>query len=547
MLKIVLIQPPLEDYYLTTKRTIPYGLACIAASLEKHGFFVEIFDALATKKSKIITLPKELDYLNRYYDKSDLSPFSLFHNYKHYGYSYQHIGKTVRDIKPFLVGISSLFSSYSAESLKTAESVKKFYPECKIVMGGHHATIFPEKILECSAVDFVLRGDGEVGMPILAKTLCSDKNIDMPIENSPIKNVPGIAFRKENGSIYKDKPAWMKDLNSYPIPSIHLINNSFYSRGEYKSAVIVTSRGCPMKCSYCSVGASSSYAHFRQRTVQSIIQEMKNAILLHNVRFIDFEDENLTLNKKWFLSLMQEIRVNFKDKQIELRAMNGLFPPSLDEQVISAMKKTGFKTLNLSLGSTSKMQLAKFQRPDVTKAFENALVLAKRYCLETVSYLIAGAFDQDATQSLKDILYLAEKKTLIGLSIFYPSPGSVDYNLCKDKGILPKKFSMMRSTALPISDTTVRLESVTLLRLTRILNFMKLILDQNQFLPKPQPFKNSRFKNSRIDTVDRIEIGKKLLSWFLYDGIIRGVTQDGYIYEHYIQKKLTELFLCDSL
>lgn len=64
---IVLIQPPIEDYYFTFKRSIPYGLACIAATLEKKGFSVEIIDSLAVNKSKIIDPPREFSHLEKYY------------------------------------------------------------------------------------------------------------------------------------------------------------------------------------------------------------------------------------------------------------------------------------------------------------------------------------------------------------------------------------------------------------------------------------------------------------------------------------------------
>jgi len=95
--------------------------------------------------------------------------------------------------------------------------------------------------------------------------------------------------------------------------------------------------------------------------------------------------------------------------------MNGLYPPSLDDDIVKAMKETGFKTLNLALGSISKEQLIRFKRPDVRKSFENALVLAQKYKMDCVSYLIAGAIDQDPVDSVNDLIFLAFKKTLIGL------------------------------------------------------------------------------------------------------------------------------------
>jgi anaerobic magnesium-protoporphyrin IX monomethyl ester cyclase len=69
--KVILVQPPIEDFYLTKKRTIPYGLASIAASIQEQGFSVEILDALATNKSKTIAYPEEFSYLKKFYCQKD--------------------------------------------------------------------------------------------------------------------------------------------------------------------------------------------------------------------------------------------------------------------------------------------------------------------------------------------------------------------------------------------------------------------------------------------------------------------------------------------
>ncbi len=532
--KVILIQPPIKDFYLTKKRTIPYGLASIAASVQNAGFSVEIIDALATNKSKTITYPEEFSSLKKFYGQKDTTLFSLFHEFRHFGYSHEHIATQIREKQPFVVGISSLFTAYFQEALETAKIIKKFYPACKIVLGGHHPTQFPEKTLECPSIDFILRGDGEKSMAKLCKALKYNSDRE---QNIDLEQIPGIAFKKNN-SIFISKPSWINDLNDIPLPFFNLINHNFYQRKNKTSTTVVSSRGCPMQCSYCSVSSLASYAPFRQRSIENVIHEIKDQIKNQNIGFIDFEDENLCLNKQWFLSLFSKIKQLFARKDIELRAMNGLYPPAIDEEIIVMMKESGFKTLNLSLGSTSKQQLEKFKRKDVRPSFEKAVELAQKHNLECVSYIIAAAPGQGAQDSLKDLLYLAQKRTLIGLSIYYPAPGSVDYKLYKDKNIFPKYFSLMRSSALPLDDKTSRIEAVTLLRLSRILNFMKHLKDTCKSIPKSEPFAGQKIKSS-----DRQAVSKKLLQYFLDDGIIRGVDPDGRIYSHLIDPDLTCQFI----
>ncbi|MBU1341178.1 MAG: B12-binding domain-containing radical SAM protein [Proteobacteria bacterium] len=524
-LKVILVQPPIQDFYLTKKRTIPYGLAAIAACIKQKGFDVDILDALSTDKSKTIDYPEAFSYLEPFYGKKDISFFSLFHEFKHFGYSYEHIGTKIRAEKPFVVGISSLFTAYCSEAIKTAQTVKKFHPECKIVLGGHHPTIFPEKVLECRAVDYVLRGEGETCMAQLCEALR---------DGSALEQIPGIAFKKKT-AVHISPPSWIPDFDGLPLPCFELINHNFYQRKNRGSISVVSSRGCPMQCSYCSVSATSSHAPFRQRKVEDVIKEIKMQTRNHDIGFIDFEDENLCLDKQWFVRLFSQINPLVEGKNIELRAMNGLFPPAVDEEIVSLMKTAGFKALNLSLGSTSKAQLKKFKRRDVRASFETALVLAQKYGLECVSYIIAAAPGQTAASSLEDLLYLAQKRTLIGLSIYYPAPGSLDYQVCQDNKILPKSFALMRSTALPFNDTTSRLQAVTLLRLSRIINFMKHLVDTTGSIPEPKAFSQEKIPLSS----DRLSLSKELLQWFLEDGKIRGVSSIGEIYTHYTDKTLT--------
>ena len=548
MQHIILIQPPVEDFYFTFKRSVPYGLASIAAGLIQRGFSVEIVDALAVKKSVIIPYPREMDFLNAFYGELDVSQFSLFHHYRHYGYSFEHIGKLVRDKAPFMVGISSLFTPYAETALNTARMVKKFYPHCPVVLGGHHPTLFPREVMDCESVDFILGGEGEVSMPLLAETwdkisgsITPGKGIKelSPDQEAQLSKVPGITFRTNSGGLHTSPPAWMTDLAAQPIPQLDLIHQKFYQRKGRGSAVVVAGRGCPMNCTYCSLGASSTHAQFRLRPVEQVLAEIQHNVDHYDMGFLDFEDENFTLNRKWCMALLEGICEIAGEGDVELRAMNGLYPPSLDDVLVKAMKRAGFKTLNLSLGSTSATQLKAFRRPDVRASHEHALVLAEKYGLEAVSYLIAGAPGQDAMQSVQDLLFLASRRTLAGLSIYYPAPGSVDYGICREKGLLPDHFSLMRSTALPIEDTTTRLASVTLLRLARVLNFMKFLKDQHISLPPALELK----KEEVLDPSHRLESSLKLLQGFFYDEGIRGITPEGRVFEHQIDMNLSCVFI----
>ena len=129
-MKLVLIQPPIQDFYDTKVRLQPLGLAYLKAAVKKHLPEVEVVikDFHQGRGRRTIALPKELAYLKDYFPWPDQSPFSLFHHYYHFGASFETVALETALEKPDLVGISSLFSPYYREVLQSAEAIKRKNP-----------------------------------------------------------------------------------------------------------------------------------------------------------------------------------------------------------------------------------------------------------------------------------------------------------------------------------------------------------------------------------------------------------------------------------
>lgn len=277
---------------------------------------------------------------------------------------------------------------------------------------------------------------------------------------------------------------------------------------------------------------------YRRRSVDHVIQEIAQAAQHMPIGFIDFEDENISLNRDWFMSLLTAILRFFGPSPPELRAMNGLFPATLDETVVARMQQAGFRTLNLSLGSTDPEQQRRFGRPDLRSDFDRSLDAARRRHLAAVGYLIAGSPDQSARSVVDDLLFLARRRVLAAMSVFYPAPGSHDFTWCRQHGQLPEDIARWRSTALPMGGDADRLSSATLLRLTRLLNFMKACLDQDGAIPPPAPLGTDTFAT----VGERTANGRRLLQGFLHDGKIRGYDRQGRIHVHRADDDLIQAF-----
>ena len=525
MVDILLVQPPIRDFYLTAKRTFPAGLASIGAALRQAGFTVAILDALATHRRRIKPLPKALEDLAPLYGPPDQSPFALFSSWAHHGLGFDTVGKRAAAAAPQLVGVSALFTAYADEARAVTEAIRRHLPGVPVVVGGHHATAMPADVLAWPAVDFVIRGDGEDAMVTLAGALFKGQG--------PICG-PGIVTRKDAPAPPAGNAALVSDLDRLPAPALDLVPRKAYRRAGVDALQVTASRGCPFGCSYCAFGTPNA-PPYRRRSVASVLGEIDAARQSGRVGFIDFEDENLTLDRGWCLELLAGLRHRFAPGSVELRAMNGLMPSTLDAGLIQAMHDAGFTTLNLSLGTAIPRRARFFRRPDLRRAFDRVLATATDLGMETVGYIIVGAPAQPCAESLGDLLYLAVRPVLAGVSVFYPVPGTLDYERCARMGLLPVSTARMRASTLPVAQ---RSETLTLLRLARLLNFAKSLVDQGEALPAPAPLPAGPIAGG----ADRRDLGRRLLAAFFHDGKLRGVDRQGNWWYHHTDQRSATLF-----
>ncbi|MBC8182353.1 B12-binding domain-containing radical SAM protein [candidate division KSB1 bacterium] len=453
--KILLINPSFEDFYQTEIRQKPTGLKYIQASLEKAGFQTFLLDCLSKNSKRTIPIPNNFKHLKEFYPANDLSPFKLFTHYRRFGMSQQEIGDLVRKFNPDLIGISINFTPYCETAIETAKLCKQIFPKVPIVAGGHHATTVPESVLKSGFIDYVVLGEGEQRIVELTNLLFSD-------QLNQLKGIDGIAYKNGNKVIINPAKSFVQNLDEITYPEI-----------KNKMGMILTSRGCPQNCNFCSV-AGVMGKKVRFRSIESVIEEM-NQCIQNGVKKFDFEDDNLTINQNRAKILFKEIITRFEKHNLRLSAMNGLMADSLDEELVQLMKNAGFEWLNIPLVSGSAEVQKKVNRYQSRQQFLKVVEWAQKHRLKVVVYIILGLPEDTLNQMLDDIIFLAELPVLIGPSIFYPPPGSKTFSNCvKNNLISGKDYSFYRSTAIPVETKNFsRKDLITLFRLVRLLNHLK--------------------------------------------------------------------------
>jgi tRNA A37 methylthiotransferase MiaB len=471
-MKILLIQPPIQDFYQTSIRTQPIGLAYLAASLKTHGHEVEILDCQMEKK-KSIPIPSELSYLKDFYPFDDRSPFKLYTGYYHFGMGWEEIGQKIKDSKADVFGISSSFTPYHGEALEIAKIVKNWDGRKIVVMGGAHVSCDPEGVQRSPFVDYTVLGEGEVRFPLLLKRI-ERGNV------RGIEKIDGVGCRKDGGIQINPLQEFIQDLDSLPQPARELLDVDRYRMRKKRSTMIITSRGCPHGCAYCSAHLVMGTS-FRTRTREAILKEMLECEKQYGIRAFDIEDDNFTFDQERAKRLMGLVIKKFGEEKLELSAMNGISFASLDGELLKLMRKAGFQTINLSFVSVNASTKEKMRRPKPTTEFDRIIQKAQEADLNVVAYAILGMPGQTIEEMANTLIYLMGKRVLIGPSIYYPIPRTPLFERCRKENILPPHPSQWRSSAFPIETSEFnRLDLLTLFRLARVINFVKRKMEEKE-------------------------------------------------------------------
>ncbi|MBN2012141.1 B12-binding domain-containing radical SAM protein [candidate division KSB1 bacterium] len=513
MKRVALIQPPIQDFFQTTIRQEPLGLAYLAAMLEQHNYQVLIIDAFNSPTSKTIPIPDELSYTRAYYHPGDISPFKLFQQFRHFGASIDSILNRIRDFQPDAIGISMNFSPYADTAMEIARQCKQELPNIPIIAGGHHAAAAPELVLKNSHVDFVILGEGEQTLLALLQALGQQSS-------GAWQKIAGIAFRQEGGICVNPPATFIENLDSLPAPS---------SDSHRSHKMLMTSRGCPKRCEFCSIHRVMG-RKVRFHSIGRVLSEIRQAIV-NGATHIDFEDDTFTINRDRTIALLQAIINEFANDNITFSALNGIDPCSLDEEIICLLKKTGFEWLNLPLVSSHTGTQTRIQRNTNARQFHEIISLAVNHELKVVAYIILGLPDDTIDDMIEDILFLSEQQVLIGPSIFYPPPGTPIYETCIQRGYIKRgDMIRLRSSAIPVeTEQFTRTDIVTLFRLVRMLNYIKSLADDNLTENcNLLDFITTHFENPDRaifpQKLSRMEIGIRLLHKVVVDKQLTGLS-----------------------
>jgi anaerobic magnesium-protoporphyrin IX monomethyl ester cyclase len=379
-MKVVLVNPR----RLTTPNH-PLGLLYIAGALEKKGHTVKVIDPSVTEKDE-----KIVEGILR--EKPDAVGFTVTTPQITRGIS---LGRVLRE--------------------------KSTVP---IIFGGVHTTVLPEEVLSKDFVNYVVVGEGE-------KTI--EELIDSIEGKIDLKDVNGIGYKENRDLKFTDPRPLIENLDEINFPARYLLPSKWYfapprMRGVWteSTATVIASRGCPYKCIYCA-----SHLLFgrkvRYRSVQNVIQELKELREGFNIDAVWFADDTFTLNSEWvneFCGRLQDEKWRNFRWGVQARV------DTVDSRILKNMKEAGCIQLDFGVetGSEKVWKILKksIRKEQVVRAFK----IAKSVGLQRFASFMVGTPGETEEDIMKTQNLIREIKPDYS-EFFYatPYPGTDLYEI----------------------------------------------------------------------------------------------------------------------
>ncbi len=307
-------------------------------------------------------------------------------------------------------------------TLLAARAVKERFPDRPLFLGGVGPVAVEEKILtRFSWIDAIAHGEGERSVPQIVRALA---------DGLPLDDVPGLYYRAEGGSI-KCNPASARitDLEALPRPAYNRIDYSLYAGHN-----IITSRGCPYLCTFCSVAPIwGRTPHFR--TPRGIVDEMAFLHENHGVELFLFQDEFFVSSKDRVFEFCNAIAERGLDVKWKAFARVNL----MDQAVMEAMARSGCVEIRFGIECGSNEMLEKVEKGFTIEQAIDVVSQAVCHFPRVDTFFIWGfPFEtmDDFYETLGQMLYFRLLGARILPSLFTYLPQTEIYKRLPDKGRL---------------------------------------------------------------------------------------------------------------
>lgn len=341
----------------------------------------------------------------------------------------QEFRKVLKEFNPQIVGITA-FSFEITNAFKYCDIIKKFDKNIITLIGGCHASCSGKHVLSNKNVDYCIKGEAEISFLVFLDKIINKK--------TNFSEIPGLIYRSKNSNeIIINKPEYPTNLDGIS-PAWSLINikkyPKLYLNKRYPAAPIITSRGCPYDCKFCSASEVSGLK-WRYRSVENMLGEIKELYHKHGVKEIMIWDDNFTLNRNRVDEFCKALVMEKMD--IIWSCPNGVRINSLDFDLLKLMKKSGCYSLCLGIESGSQKILNDMGKNLNLDMIRKIIPLIKKAGIRAQGFFIIG-YPSETVKDIEKTIRFALELALdrASFSLYQPLVGSKSYYELLKKGCI---------------------------------------------------------------------------------------------------------------
>jgi|TARA_Y100000294_G_scaffold178007_1_gene206327 radical SAM superfamily enzyme YgiQ (UPF0313 family) len=378
-------------------RYFPYGLLTLATSARNHGHIVSVYNADLNNAPVDINVSNLADHYDSY-----LNSFREENNTV-----WKEVENTITSFQADMIGIQ-VYTDFAASAFHIAEMSKKIDSKCVVVMGGPHITVKADEVIKiCSDVDYLIKGEGEQTLNELIDHLVYG--------TSKIDTINGLAFRKGNKVFNTPNRDLARGSLDVPFPDRSLLMNEKHYSSE-DLGLLMTARGCPFKCTFCVTERNTRF-----RTVDSVIEEIKEVQKRYGTKQFTLKDDTFTLNKKRVREFCE--RLIFERIRIVWECNTRV--DSMDEPLIKLMKKSGCIFIKVGIETGSERILSSMQKKITFKQIKEGANLFKKYKIHWTGYFMIGVPGETREDMEKTLSFMYElNPDFAYVGVYQPYPGS---------------------------------------------------------------------------------------------------------------------------
>ncbi|MBI1911570.1 MAG: radical SAM protein [Deltaproteobacteria bacterium] len=336
--------------------------------------------------------------------------------------------KAVEELKPDIVLISC-FTINRVAGFKTAELVKKINPAIKIIMGGMHPSFMYRQILEALPVDVVCVGEGDETIVEIA---------DAFRKNTPLDNIKGIAIKKNGKVVMTGRREFVKNLDTLPFPAHDIYRDYLIAS---KRAHVITSRGCPYGCQFCSTTEFWGRS-WRARSAKNVVDEIEMLIREYGINYVNFLDDEFTLQRKRTLDICNELL----SRNVKIKWSCSTRVNTIDREQLEYMTKSGCDHIVMGIESGSPKIIKTIGKKISLDQIEKAFDLLKEFGLSRGAFLMVGNPGEDFS-TVKETIELVKRLDLDVQSVAVAEiyPGTQLFELAKKNGFITDDYWLTES------------------------------------------------------------------------------------------------------